>query len=133
MGVQQTGSLPTDSAARLMIGIKDGMHMAGRTLVKHVQDGMRSGPKSGRIYGGHQASAPSEYSAIVTGDLLRSIDYRTSGADQLIFFATSAHAGYQEYGTWKMAARKNLGKAIEESDSEVRHLIELCVRSALGV
>lgn len=130
--VRGEGNLPTELVGKLRIALADALHLVGRALVKRVQDGMRSGGKSGRVYKGHQASAPGEYSAIQSGDLIGSINYRVAGATFISFFATSGHAGYQEYGTRKMAARPNLKKAIDESDGEIRNIIDLCVRRAIG-
>lgn len=134
MGFQVSGdqNFGVELVARLRVGMADALHMTGRVLVKHVQDGMRTGAKSGRVYGSHQASAPGEYSAVRTGNLIGSINYRVSGATFVAFYATSDHAGYQEWGTRKMAARENLGRAIRESDGEIRNIIDLCVRKALG-
>lgn len=133
MGFKATGekNWPTDVGALLRVGMTDALHMTGRALMKRVHDGMRQA-KSGRVYGYHQASAPGEYSAIHTGELAASIDYRV-GHNFLAFFATAPHAGYQEHGTQKMAARENLIRAIRESDGEIRTLIDLCIRRRLGV
>lgn len=64
-----------------------------------------AGPKSGRVYGGHIASAPGEAPAIDTGALANSIqtemDSQTSGA----VYTGEETAPLLEYGTSKMAAR----------------------------
>ena len=121
MGVTVRGSLPTNIEGRVQIAVSEAGHMAGQEVVKRVRDGMLTGPKSGRHYPGlpNQSSAPGEYSAVQTGDLLNSVNYRMSGG-YLAIYATSGHAGYQEYGTSKMGARPNLKKGIEESDSLIR-------------
>lgn len=138
MGVTQTGSLPTNLEPRIRIAISEAGHMAGQAIVKRVRDGMLTGAKSGRHYPGlpNQSSAPGEYSAVQSGDLLNSVNYRMSG-DYLAIYATSGHAGYQEYGTKnkdgtiKMDARPNLKKGIEESDPLIRSIIDQAVMRAL--
>lgn len=140
MGFQVKGAKnwPTHLGPQMRVGVTEGRHLVGRALVKHVQDGMRTGAKSGRVYrhpngGTYQASAPvGEYSAVVTGRLLRSIDYRLSGLFDIVFYATADHAGYQERGTWKMAARENLKRAIEESAGNIRNILDQCIRRAIG-
>lgn len=132
MGFQTSGekNWPTDIGVRLRLGLTDGLHMTGQALVRRTQIGMQ-GPKSGRVYGGHQASAPGEYSAIRSGTLVRSVDYRVSGPTYITFYATAPHAGYQERGTARMAARENLIRSIRESQGEVRNILEFCASRAL--
>lgn len=123
-----------DLAARISAGLDEAAHLVGSTLVKHVKDQILSGEKSGRHYPGlpNQSSAPGEYSANQSGDLLNSIDYRVEDVGLVDFFATSGHAGYQEYGTSKMGARPNLWMAIEECDSEIKQILTDVVSTALG-
>lgn len=140
MGFQVKGAAnwPTDLGPRMLVGLTDAQHVAGQSLVKHVQDGMRTGKKSGRVYrhpsgGTYQASGPvGEYSAVVTGRLLRSVGYRASGQFYIVFYATADHAGFQERGTWKMAARENLKRAIDESEGNIRNILDQCLRRAIG-
>ncbi len=59
------------------IGIINGSVRIGNALVDAIQEGIRGGPATGRIYNfrgrKHQASAPGEYPANRTGDLAGSI------------------------------------------------------------
>ncbi len=91
--------------------------MVGETLVKKAKEEILK-PKHGRKYSGrpYTSSAPGEYSAHQTGVLLNSIKYRMSGANYLTFYSDAPHAGFQEVGTSKMEPRRNLIRAIEESD-----------------
>ncbi len=112
MGMKQSGDFSgiEQLGARMRAGMTEAGHMVGDALVKRVRDGIVSGAKSGKHYASmpNQSSAPGEYSANQTGDLLNSIGYRMSGHNYLTFYATSDHAGFQEYGTSKMGARPNL-------------------------
>jgi len=138
MGMRRVrGEWPTDLGPKARIGLRQAGSQVGQALVKRVGDGMRSGPKSGRTYrhpngGTYQASAPLEYSAVVTGDLIGSINYRMSGAGYLSFYATAAHAGFQEYGTSKMGPRENLARAIDESDGIIRDILDQIIWRALN-
>lgn len=139
-------------AAAMRAGLDEAGHMVGQQLVRQAREGILNGAKSGRVYdtlfftigtgpgrrvisygsrGAHQASAPGEYSANDTGNLVGSIDYTMSG-DTLSFHSTSPHAGFQEEGTDRMAARPNLLKAIEDSDGIIRNLLEQIIWRALA-
>lgn len=59
-------------------GIQQGLTEIGKNLVKSAEDGIKNPPKTGRLYrirGGrtHQASAPGQYPAEITGKLRRSL------------------------------------------------------------
>jgi hypothetical protein len=108
--------------------------MVGQELVRQAQIGILSTEKTGRHYPAlaNQSSAPGEFSANQSGALLNSIDFRVEGDDLIAFFATSEHAGYQEYGTSKMAPRPNLEMAIEQSDDTIKSILEQLIWRALG-
>jgi hypothetical protein len=67
---------------------------------------INTGPKTGRIYGRHQASAPGEAPAGDTGDLARRIgtDVDPATLTGSVTFS-SKHARPLEYGTVNMAPR----------------------------
>lgn len=117
----------------MRIGVSEAGELIGKTLVKAAHNGILNGSKSGRHYPGmsNQSSAPGEYSANQSGDLLNSINYRAHAA-YVSFYATSGHAGYQEYGTSKMGARPNLEMAIEEQEGVIEQIIEQIVWRAIG-
>lgn len=132
-----SGQWPSDLGPKLRAALAQAGTLVGKELVKRVTDGMKSGGKSGRVYnhrtgGTYQASAPGQYSAVVTGRLLGSINYAVSGSTFIRFYATAGHAGYQEFGTSKMAARENLKRAIAESDATIQRLLEQIIWRALG-
>lgn len=140
-------------ANRMRAGLEESAHMVGEQLVRQAHEGIMNGPKSGRVYDtlfftlgsgpgrmvipygsrpAHQASAPGEYSANDTGNLYGSIGFSVSG-DTISFHSTSPHAGYQEDGTDRMAARPNLMNAIEDSDGIIRNLLEQIIWRAMAV
>lgn len=152
MTFTQKGQWPTDLAAKMKIGMSAAVPLVGKALVRRAQAGIRAG-KSGNTYEtnfftigsgagrrivaygsrpAHTASAPGEYSANDKGDLAASINFQPA-ANGLKFYATSAHAGYQEFGTDKFSGRKNLERAILESDGEIQTILTQIISKALGV
>lgn len=121
-------------------GVLGGGNAAVAIVVRRAQEGIRSGPHSGRVYttyfrtgrnGGvfpvgtrpaHQASAPGEYSANDTGDLANSIS-GTNSLFQMRIFATSPHAAFQEDGTSRMQPRPNIKNAVRDTLPEVRQVL----------
>jgi hypothetical protein len=65
-----------------------------------------AGPKTGRLYGTHRASAPGHVPAEITGDLRDGIkrDRDTSGLRHVLM-STDRKAKWLEYGTLTMAPR----------------------------
>lgn len=133
MALEGGGSWPDDLGPRMRMALDEAEHMVGQTLVRQAQIGILNGAKSGRHYPGlpNQSSAPLEYSANQTGDLLNSINYKVEG-EFLIFYSDSDHAGYQEYGTAKMAPRPNLEMAIDDSDGTIRNILEQILWRAIS-
>lgn len=115
-------------------GLNEAATMIGNELVRRARTGILTGPKTGRFYSGNpnQSSAPGEFSANQTGNLLNSINWRMSGSDYLAFYSDSDHAGFQEYGTSKMAPRPNLKMAIDESDGFIRSVLDQMIMRTIG-
>lgn len=124
MAITQNGSTnigPTHSEVTL--GVSHAGHMAGQILVRTAQVGILNGPKTGRLYGNHQASAPGEYSANKSGALLKSVGYQMQGRYLTFYSRGCGHAGYQEKGTKFMAPRPNLGNAVRDADGAVKRVL----------
>ena len=96
----------------------EAQHAAGQLLVRTSQSGQSSGPKTGRMYGSHQASSPGEYSAPRTWSLHNSTAYEVTG-NTIHFGVGVEHGLYQELGTRKMGARQNLGNAVDATQDEL--------------
>jgi hypothetical protein len=132
-------------------GIRKGFYDLGRDLKKDAIRLINKKPKSGRIYlirkNGvlipHQASAPGEAPAVITGRLRKSVDFLVSGGNNMIFGArrsfnmrsqlkgtdftmkgTRQHVieypKYLEDGTNKMKARPYLLPAIKNNYRNAR-------------
>jgi hypothetical protein len=63
---------------------------------------------------GHSPSSPGAYPGVISGRLIGSIDYQASGREGELFSEVD-YAGYLTTGTSKMAARKMLPDALDES------------------
>lgn len=72
-----------------------------------------AGSKSGRMYGGHRASAPGEYPAHWRGALLAGTNYTVSSRSVEIG-STAPHAKYL-MGTSKMKKRRMFDNAMKEA------------------
>lgn len=99
--------------------IREFLNDVADTTVKKFRDGITSGPKTGRRYGSHQASAPGEYPAIVSRKLLRSIKKRVTSVDSEV----GSNVFYSRFladGTSKMAPRSMSRRAMEEAIPEAR-------------
>ena len=104
------------------LGLRDAAHIAGRVLVRTAHKGILNGSKSGRLYKGHQASASGEYPANLSGQHLKSIDYKFNGSI-LRFGAGAHHSEYLEHGTSKMHPRPTLANADVEAGPTVRNIL----------
>jgi HK97 gp10 family phage protein len=117
-------------------GVLGGGHAAVAIVVRQAQQGILNGSKSGRVYTtyfrtgrnsgvfpvgtrpAHRASAPGEYSANDTGALAASV-VGTNTLFRMTVSANAPHAGFQEWGTSRMAPRPNLGNAVRDSEPRV--------------
>ncbi len=88
----------------------------GSEVIKEDKRLIRSKNKTGRIYKfrgrDHQASAPGEAPAMMTGRLLRSANYRTRNHQEMSVGESSDYAAFLENGTRKMSPRPHLIRAI---------------------
>lgn len=94
-------------------------------------------PKSGRIYGSHQASAPGEAPASETTELERSIavdpkDIQSIAAINQVSVGTDVeYAMTLEFGGGRVAPRPNFEPVGEEMTPEVTQALTTSTRSAI--
>lgn len=98
-----------DAADKVAADVADGVKAVAITVQSDVRKRLGS-PGTGRVYKGHQASAPGEPPAVRTGTLRRSIQIDLSGLSNKrnpsVRVGTNlAYARYLEFGTRIMAAR----------------------------
>lgn len=84
-----------------------------KLIETHVKVGM-AGPKSGHVYGSHQASAPGQMPAVDTSNLVNNINSEmTAQTEGVVHTGDVSYAIHLEYGTVNMAARPYLTPAAE--------------------
>ena len=129
-GVRSIERAFTTGAGRsaIMEGLKDGAHV----IQSLAQRSILSGPKTGRKYGVHRASAPGEAPANDTGTLVRGIEVRKGQEDFTYEVHSIAdYAGYLEYGTSRMAPRPYLQPAAKKAEPDIVKLIAARIKGVV--
>ena len=93
-------------------GLENALYEIGQDVVDETRKLIINGPKTGRMYGRHQASAPGEAPANKTGKLAKSGDYKVRNWQEMIVGETAFYAKFLEDGTRKMKPRPHLIKAV---------------------
>lgn len=101
-----------------------------RMVRDDMKNSIETGARSGRMYGDHQASAPGEPPANLTGALVASIDDVRNGTLSYSVHAAADHARPLELGTHKMAARPFMVPALERNTGAIyRNVKAACARA----
>lgn len=99
---------------RQRLRIKQALHDIGEDVKKETKRLIETGSKTGRVYGFngglHQASAPGEAPANMTGKLAKSVNYRVRNQQEMAIGEKEHYAIYLEDGTRKMAPRPHLDR-----------------------
>lgn len=104
--------------------VERGLAAWGLLITAKAKQLILSGPKTGKVYGSHRASAPGEPPANETGRLVQSIRWEFTGSRLAIrVVAGTVYASYLEFGTSKMAPRPFLRRAITETEEQGTRLI----------
>ena len=129
-------------------GIREGFYGLGFGMKKLAKENILKGPKTGRIYRirgrRHQASAPGESPANLTGNLQRSVGFDVRGSDTMEF-GYRVHgrgAGSAAYGRRlelggtsstgvRIAKRPNLAKVVAGSQAAAARYFETAIRSEI--
>lgn len=127
-------------------GLRQGMFRSGHTLIKAASQEILHGNKTGITYirrdragrrRRHQASAPGETHANMTGTLRRSLSFQLTGVTQIEFgYGVSAgnsapeYAAFVEFGTTRMRARPSLLNTLNAQQGNlVQHMRDEIVRA----
>ncbi|WP_395623421.1 HK97-gp10 family putative phage morphogenesis protein [Sphingomonas daechungensis] len=111
--------------------VQRGLAAWGLLATARAKELVLSGPKTGKVYGNHQASAPGEPPASDTGRLVSSIRWEFTGSRLAIrVIAGTEYAAYLEFGTSIMLPRPFLRRAILETEAQGRKLIDAEVYKA---
>lgn len=99
---------------------------------REIKVSIDRGPKSGRTYGRHQASAPGQAPATDTGGLVNSINWRTFNRGLSAEVGSNIfYAHFLEEGTSKMAPRPWLQPAYEKHADDIVDEITDVLRALL--
>jgi HK97 gp10 family phage protein len=125
---------PLSSARRVIVGIErltkthqqsieDGLHVVGKIVGNRVKELITQGPKTGRVYRirgrDHQASAPKEAPANLSGRLVKSFNYNVHGPYTMELGEDAEYAGFLEDGTRNIKPRPHVGRAVDETQGDV--------------
>jgi hypothetical protein len=130
------------SVAAFHKGIRGGMLHVAPIIVNTVRTGILNPPKTGRLYflNGklHQASAPGEYPAELTGALREGVQYRVHTFRELVVGDTVSYGEVLEEGGisdqgFKVEARPHLQPAALSKAGLLGSSIGLGIREALKV
>lgn len=102
----------------------------GRVLKSHHINKLTTGSRSGRLYGTHRASAPGEYPASRSGNLVKSVGVDL-GNKQLVFGEGVHYAKYLEHGTGKMEPRPHLKRSADDKIQDLQALFDKKIRQIL--
>ncbi len=101
-------------------------------VIEKLQNRMRSGPHSGRIYKWrgryHRASAPGEAPAIRSGETIRSLSFSSVGRGGSIQIKAGGAARFLQRGTSRMAPRRFIEEELREQRNDFFKRIAAAVR-----
>jgi hypothetical protein len=80
-------------------GLRKALIDIGAEVSQEAKKLIRNGPKTGRTYGSHTASAPGQAPANRTGRLMKSVKFRARNHTEMTVGAEAEYAGYMEKGT----------------------------------
>ena len=119
--------------------IHDALHEIGQSNVVHAKR-LIYARKTGRIYiingAFHQASAPFEAPANLSGDLARNLDFKVSGHTQMEFGdktqqGKAPYGFFLEEGTVKMKKRPHIRRTVLEQSKETQVSLTNSMKRAL--
>lgn len=117
-------------------GIKKALHEIGSENVHQLRRFIHTGPKTGRLYWFrgriHQASAPGESPASMTGRLARTADYKVRGSYQMEFGDKAFYGKFLEDGTRKMLPRPHLIRTVKKKERDNLRSLERNVKHEIG-
>lgn len=106
----------------LQAKVGEAIAKAAFTVEALAKAAIMNGPKTGRLYGKHRASAPGEAPANDLGDLVNSIsaDVTAAASDlEAEVVATSDHAVFVEFGTIHIEPRPFMTPAAEQASAQL--------------
>lgn len=115
--------------------LQSGIERFVKTGAEYVRDHLRTsmaGPKHGKRYGTHIASAPGESPAVDSGNLTGSIDIVQANTLEAKIGTPVEYAPYLEEGTSRMAARPLWARTAKESLPTLQTLLDKAIGRGQG-
>lgn len=107
---------------RFRRGIKAALHEIGSENVNFLRKIIRDKNKTGRLYfirgKIHQASAPGEAPANLTGRLAKTADYKVRGTYQCEFGDKAFYGVFLEDGTTRMLPRPHIIRTVKKKERD---------------
>jgi hypothetical protein len=120
---------------RFHAGIRAGLHEIGVENRRHLRKLIRSKNKTGRLYPFrgrlHQASAPGEAPANMTGSLANTAGFRVSGHYQCEFGDREEYGKFLEEGTQKMKPRPHVARTAKEKERDNYNSLSFHTQTAI--
>lgn len=110
--------------------LQSAVDKAALDIQAHAQAAIHTGPKTGRIYGAHQASAPGEAPATDTGTLAGSIRTERAGGNEIRtdVVVGAEYGAALEFGTSEIEPRPFIGPAVEAVRPSFEHGVAAAMR-----
>lgn len=99
-------------------------------VAQEYRDTVRGGGRSGRVYGGHQASAPGEPPATLTGELADSVETDFSGKGIGVVRVKHPASRILEFGGKRFAARPAMRPIMERRAQEYEQKAAAIIQAA---
>jgi len=109
---------------------RDAQDEAARALKWRINNLITTGSRSGRMYGSHQASAPGEPPARLSGNLAKSIKIQRVNQYATAVRVTEEYAIFLEYGTGKIEPRPFMTVAATLAQKAMSRRISRILRSS---
>ena len=109
---------------------RDAQDEAASALKWRINNLITTGSRSGRMYGKHQASAPGEPPAKLSGDLAKSIKVQRVNQYASSVRVTQPYAIYLEYGTGKIQPRPYMTVAAKLAQKAMARRVSGILRSS---
>jgi hypothetical protein len=119
--------------ARILAGVDGGLRRTGEILIAEARRLILDTPKTGRMYGSHQASAPGEAPASETGALVSGLSVVFRGnqySRTVVLSSNDPKSSWLEFGTGRVAPRPFMTPTIINTADRVYVAIGGNIRTA---
>ena len=126
-----SAAVESDIMSRIEEGTRNGLQALALIAQTNAQQRILRGPKTGRWYGNHRASAPGQAPANDTGFLVGSLRINVTQQLGVDLRALAPYAIHLEYGTRNMRPRPFLRISAEEAGQRSQEVFDAYIGQAL--